>query len=277
MLGAGGQSLYSGNSASKYQQAVNSRGKGVGQGGVAALQSGVPPVNSVQMPSWLNTNPDANLRELLDTYSGISSAFDPSGQVQARNDAIGYNTSAGTQNANNAATEYANRASQSGASSLGAGVVKAQAMLPILAQNSALKTDAADIAAKSHKEGIALAGQISSTISSLRNSYLQSLTGYTEGQQRLQTQNNQFNAGMGLDQQKFNYMQQQDYLQRSDRQNAMALAGMNQNQAYGAGSHPTSSMPRSTYTVRPTGLGAYTNVGFADSFLGQNQGNRALY
>jgi len=187
-----------------------------GNSGVASLQqSGVADINSIKLPSWMSTNPDQNLGELLQSYAGVGAAFDPTGQVQARNDAIGYNTSAGGQAANNAATEYANRAAQSGGSSLGAGVVKAQAMLPVMQQNAALKTDAADVAAKSHQQAVSLSSQIASTIGQLRNSYLQSITGYATDQQRMQLQSGQFNAGMALDQQKFNYQREQDQRQQS--------------------------------------------------------------
>lgn len=150
-----------------------------------SAQSGVPGINQIQMPSWLSKSADANLGELTSSYAGVGAAFDPSGQVAARNNAIGYNTSAGTQAANNAATEYSNRAAQSGASQLGAGVVKAQAMMPVLQQNAALKTDAADVAAKAHQEAATLASQIAGTIGQLRMSYLGQLTQYAQGQQGL--------------------------------------------------------------------------------------------
>lgn len=148
-------------------------------------QAKIPGINQVEMPSWMSTDPSGNMGELLDSYSKIGAAFDPSGQVAARNAAIGYNTSAGTQAANNAATEYSNRAAQSGASGLGAGAVKAQAMMPVLSQNAALKIDAADTAAKTHQQGATLAAQIASTIGELRTSYLGMLTGYAQGQQGL--------------------------------------------------------------------------------------------
>lgn len=177
-----------------------SMGGGGGAGGFAGLQTpssvqntqnamsgqaNIPGINQIEMPSWMNPDANANMGELLDTYSGIGAAFDPSGQVAARNAAIGYNTSAGTQAANNAATEYSNRAAQSGASGLGAGAVKAQAMMPMLSQNAALKIDAADTAAKTHQQGATLAAQIAGTIGELRTSYLGMLTGYAQGQQQL--------------------------------------------------------------------------------------------
>jgi hypothetical protein len=176
-----------------------SSGSSVGSG-VASLQTpsslggaqnsisasaNIPGINAIEMPSWLSKNADSNMGELLKSYAGIGAAFDPTGQVNARNDAIAYNSSAGGQAANNAATEYSNRAAQSGASGLGAGVVKAQAMMPVLAQNAALKTDAADVAAKAHQEGATLAANIANTIGQLRTSYLSTLTGYATGQQQL--------------------------------------------------------------------------------------------
>lgn len=145
----------------------------------------LPGADSINLPDWLNPNSDSQIGELLSSYAGVQSAFDPTAQVQARNDAIGYNTAAGGQAANNAASEYANRAAQQGGSTLGAGVVKAQAMMPVLAQNAALKTNAADVAAKAHQDAASLASQIAGTIGNLRTSYLSSLTGFVQGQQGL--------------------------------------------------------------------------------------------
>lgn len=145
----------------------------------------IPGINQVQLPSWLSGSADTNLKELTDTYAGISTAFDPSAQVAARNNQIGYNTSAGNQAANNAATDYSNRAAQSGASGLGAGAVKAQSLMPVLSQNAQLKTDAADVAAKAHQDATSLAAQVAGTIGQLRTSYLNSLTQYATGQQQL--------------------------------------------------------------------------------------------
>lgn len=241
---------------------------------VAGLQnSGVPKIGSVELPDWLKGSADSQLAELMQTYGGINTAFDPSGQVQARNDAIGYNTSAGTQAANNAATEYSNRAAQSGASQLGAGVVKAQAMLPVLSQNAQLKTNAADVAAKAHQDAAGLAAQVANTIGNLRQSYLQTLTGYATGQQQMGLQNqqflagqaqnqSQFNAGMSLDQQKFNYQKQLDQQQQQARQ--LALQQQSQTRAPVSIPGKVNSL---NYTVNPTGLGTGTNVGFADPYL----------
>jgi len=179
-----GKSLYSGNNASKYQSAFAGLQKANPPSAFGGPAS-VPGINNIELPSWMGKNPDSQIGELLQSYSNIGAAFDPSGQVAARNNAIGYNTSAGNQAANNAATEYSNRASQSGASGLGAGAVRAQALMPVFAQNAALKNDAADVAAKAHQEGATLASQIASTIGQLRTSYLSSLTSYAQGQQGL--------------------------------------------------------------------------------------------
>src|SRR5688572_7831625 len=131
-----------------------------GQKGVTGLQSGsgplnnaanamsananIPGINAVELPDWLKGGPDANMGELLGSYAGTESSFDPSGQVAIRNSAMGYNGMGGTRAAKKAAAGYADRATQQGGSALGAGVVYAQAMMPIFAQNAALKGDAAD-------------------------------------------------------------------------------------------------------------------------------------
>lgn len=230
---------------------------------VASLQNGgLTKINDIKMPSWMSTDPNQNLGELIQSYAGVGAAFDPSGQVQTRNDAIGYNTSQGGQAANNAATEYSARAAQSGASQLGAGVVKAQAMLPVMQQNAALKTDAADVAAKSHQQAAGLASQIASTIGQLRTSYLNSLTGYATDQQRLQQQQGQFNANFGLDQQKFNYQRQQDQQARADEQSRQQLAlQLGQQQSQGG---VTSLQPKAmngNFTRWNPGASSYSGYG----------------
>jgi len=169
--------------------------------GVAGLQlSGgkVPGINDVEMPDWLQDDDDGdgNIQELLKTYAGIGAAFNPKDQVAARNNAASYNLSAGTQAANNAATEYTNRAAVTGGSTLGAGVVRAQALMPVLQQNAALKTEGADIAAKSHQTAISLAAQVASTIGQLRQSYLSTLTGFASDQQKLGLDASQFDADL---------------------------------------------------------------------------------
>lgn len=181
--------------------------------------------SSVQLPSWMNTNPDANLGELIQSYQGVGEAFDPTEQVKARNDAIGYTIGAGTQAATNAATEYSNRAAQSGASGLGAGVVKAQAMMPVYARATDLKTQAADVAAKTKQEGLSLASQIASTIGNLRTGYLKSLADYSTQQQQMMNQTSQFNSNLALQNYQAQLEGQKLRLQESDsaRQAAAAI------------------------------------------------------
>lgn len=187
--------------------------------------------DQIKLPSWLSGNQNSQMNELSNTYAGINAAFDPTAQVAARQNAAAFNLSAGTSAANNAATEYANRASQSGASSLGAGAVKAQAMMPVLSQNAALKTDAADVAAKSHADAISLASQVAATMANLRTSYLQTLTGYTQGQQQLDLQNRQLMVQAGGQQQQTQLGYAQLNAQTKAQQAALKLQQQQQNYA----------------------------------------------
>ncbi len=187
--------------------------------------SGVQPsafvgANHTQLPSWMPSNPDQNLTELLNTYAGVNSAFDPSGQVAARNNSIAQNTASGNQAANNAAREYTNRAAQSGGSALGAGVVKAQSLLPVMSGNNQLRTQAADIAAEAHQKAASLSSQIASTLGQLRTSYLGTLADFSAKQQGMAIQNNQFNANLGL----------QDYTARQNVANSAAQQQLSYNQ-----------------------------------------------
>jgi hypothetical protein len=160
---------------------VRGGGGGTGQVPQYTYQS----AQNVELPDWLRTNPDANNKELLGAYGSIGKTFDPSGQVKAINDSIGYQTAAGTQAASNVASEYANRAMQSGGSTLGAGVVKAQSMLPVYAANAELRSKGADIVAQTREKAINKASEIGSALSQLRNSYLTSLAQFVQGQQQL--------------------------------------------------------------------------------------------
>lgn len=178
---------------------------------VSVAPTGVQPsqfvsANQVQMPSWLNTNSDANIGELIKSYNDVPNAFDSSGQVGAINNSIGYQTASGSQAANNAATEYSNRAAQTGGSQLGAGVVKAQSMMPVYKANSDLRLEAANVAAQSRQQGLSLASQIANNIGQLRQSYLGTLADYSAKQQGMAIQNNQFNSDLAL----HNYQAQQN-------------------------------------------------------------------
>lgn len=196
--------------------------------------------SQIQLPSWLSGGSNSQMGELLNTYAGIGAAFDPTAQVQARQNAASYNLATGTSAANNAAAEYSNRAAQSGASGLGAGAVKAQAMMPVLTQNAALKTDAADIAAKSHQDAISLASQVANTIGQLRTSYLSALTGYTQGQQQLDLQNRQLQTQQLGQSQQYQMQQQQYWNQLQQQFLANGAAQQAANQRWTAPTKPTS-------------------------------------
>lgn len=205
----------------------------LGQGQLASLQTStrteVPEIDSIKLPDWMSPSADANINELLKAYGGVRKAFDPTAQVNARNDAIAYNTAAGTQAANNAATEYANRAAQSGADASGAGVVKAQALMPVLSANAAMKTEAADVAAKAHQQGTAMLAQIATTIGQLRTSHLQSMIQFATGQQQTKLQNQQFQASLAQDRYKTDIqsqLEQQKLAAAADEQKRLAAMGI---------------------------------------------------
>jgi len=253
---------------------------GSSNGGIATLQTSaqnnnaagqinanfqMPQAGNVQLPSWLSASPDDHMHELLQSYAGVGAAFDPSGQVQARNNAIGYNTTAGTQAANNAASEYANRASQQGGSALGAGVVKAQAMLPVFAQNAALKSDAADVAAKAHQDAATLASQIGDTIGKLRMSYLGTLAGFVQNQQ-----------GMALDTFKANQAVAGNAADRQQSAAQFAYTASQQPQKQQAAASSPAAKP-SDFSITPT---SFVNnnylTGFAPSQMAANQQLRGM-
>lgn len=143
----------------------------------------VAPSTAANVPSWLAPNTQA----LQNQYNSIPSAF--AGVVaplqSAYQNTINYNTTLGTQAANNAAQEYANRNAQTGASSAASGVVKAQALLPVYQQNSTARQQLAGTQAQYGAQAINLQSQIASTLASLNTQYAGTLANYMT-QQRAQ-------------------------------------------------------------------------------------------
>lgn len=186
-LGPGGSMSYSSNMGTPGFAGLQTPSAITNTQNAFSGNANIPGVNALEFPSWLSKDPNTTAKEAMGTYGQIGANTNriATGYNTAYNNAIGYNTSAGGQAANNAATEYSNRAAQSGASSLGAGAVKAQAMMPVYAQNAALKIGAADKAAQTYQKGMDQASGLASTIGQLRSSYLSTLVGYSQGQQKL--------------------------------------------------------------------------------------------
>lgn len=189
----------------------------------------VPRVTAHDLPSFLPANNEKQISELKNLLATLPGYFDTKALEAAYDQQVQFGTSMGQQTAGNAAREFINRQSlQGGDRSLG-GLVRAQAMLPVMQQN-------ADITQK--KEGVKLdastalakiTGDVANNIASLRNNYLATLASYTSNLQQMSTgatldqnklaeQSRQFGLNFNLDQQKLDLQ----------RQLGMTEAGQNQ-------------------------------------------------
>lgn len=179
-----------------------------------ANQNPIKPVSVGQatasnVPQWLA--PDTST--LQNQYNNVPSEFQ--GVIaplrSAYQNTINYNTTLGTQAANSASQEYANRAAQAGGSSQAAGVVKAQSLLPVYQQNSQAMQQEAGTEASYGAQAINLQTQIASTLAQLNTSYAATLANYvtqqrgqdisqasTNQQASLSANNSLLNAGLSL-------------------------------------------------------------------------------
>lgn len=116
--------------------------------------------------------------ELADQYSKTPAAFDTTEFDAASKDNQSRVLTTALNAGNNAATEYANRARQSGGSELGAGLVKAEAGVGARATAGDMEMKRLQFDAVQREKAASQATQIASTLATLRDSYLKSLVDY---------------------------------------------------------------------------------------------------
>ena len=139
--------------------------------------------SSLQQSLGLNgvTN---SLSELSQTYNNMGSKIAGITKpiTDATNQSLQQNLSMGGQAATNAAKEYSAREAQAGGTGAGSGVVKAQALMGVLGQNSALKLQSANTVASLQKEGLSMQAQLAAQMAQLRQSYASTLANYVTQQ-----------------------------------------------------------------------------------------------
>lgn len=152
----------------------------------------------MNIPEWLDPNNEDNFSELEDQYNRVpgryASIVNPLNR-QA-DSTIAYQTSAGNQAANSAAAEYAARTMQQGGSAAGAGVVRAQALLPIFAANQSVRSQTADKTAALKSESIKTQVNIAAQMAELRDSYSKTLANYITTRQGQALQSSQFDRSL---------------------------------------------------------------------------------
>lgn len=149
---------------------------GGGFGGGYGLGSTIPAYDRVtSIPGWL---PPERTSELMDQYHNTNAMFDSSEYDRASEEQQSRLLTTAFNSGNEAAADYANRARQSGGSMLGAGLVKAQAVTGARAQSGQMELDRQRFDAEQRDKAATHATAIATTLSNLRNTYLQSIVDY---------------------------------------------------------------------------------------------------
>lgn len=150
--------------------------KGGISGGSTSTSSTTPAYERISsIPAWL---PGLNTGELSQQYRDLGKSFDTSPYDVASKSQESRVLTTALNAGNNAATEYANRARQSGSSGLGAGLVKAEAGVGAQKSAGEIALQRAQFDASQREKAAGLASQIASTLGNLRDSYLKSIVDY---------------------------------------------------------------------------------------------------
>ena len=138
--------------------------------------------------------------ELAEQYRTTSAAFDTSGfERESRGQESRVLTTA-LNAGNNAATDYANRARQSGGSMLGAGLVKAQAVTSARGAAGEMALQREKYITEQREKAASQATQIASTLAGLRDSYLKSLVEYSTKEDAISAEFKTNEARIAVDQ-----------------------------------------------------------------------------
>ena len=173
---------------------------------IATLQkSKVPntgPMPTPTLPSWLSTDPNSLLDEIMAEYNGSGKRFDTAGIARGYDASINTAMGMGGQIADNAAREAIARAGQSGGS-INSAMVKAQSMLPVYEHTAGLRKDKAlAIADVKSREATMRAG-LAQALGSMRTAYLSMLADSYFRAQGLSNQWAQGQEQFGLQREEF--------------------------------------------------------------------------
>lgn len=186
-----------------FDPTVNYPGAGTGGGGTLSSlsswsgTSGLSPISpastvtppslksaagSVEMPSWLTTNPDDLAKELKDQYSSAPNQILEGADKLAKtgNRAADLAFSQGSRAASNAALDAANRAAQSGGA-VASGAIKAQLQEKATSGQTDARLKIAEAQQNARVQAASISSDIAKTMASLRTGYLSNLaTAYTQ-------------------------------------------------------------------------------------------------
>lgn len=128
------------------------------------------------LPDWLPTDPNSQNSELRDQYAAVGN-FGANKAAKAIDRTSAINKTMGLQAANNAATDYTNRIMQAGGTALASGAVKAQALLPVLRDQSATEERKQAMLMDARKTAAGMRQNLAGAINQSRNQYLGQLAG----------------------------------------------------------------------------------------------------
>lgn len=147
--------------------------------------------------------PDSGVRGKIDqlqgVYQGIPGAYDISGTIGSLNAARRRNLNVGEQAANTTAQKFQESQLPGSANNIGAGVLRAQSLLPFLKQDSADAVDASKYADSAKQNALSQSAAIANTLANLEQTYTNSLASYNsqKANHALNYANQQ--SGLGLE------------------------------------------------------------------------------
>lgn len=145
-------------------------------GSLTSTSSTTPAYDRVSaIPSWL---PPADIHELVDEYQRTGEMFSSSDYDAANQGQQSRILTTALNAGNAAATEYANKARQSGGSGMGAGLIKAQATVGARKVAGDMELERQKFDASQREKAAGHAAQIAQTLGQLRQSYLQTIVDY---------------------------------------------------------------------------------------------------
>ncbi len=184
------------------------------------------------------TNNNALLAELQKLLGNIPGLFDIKGITSGFQNRINTDQAFGNQAATNAGAEFASRTAAEGGDPSLAGLVRAQALLPVLQHSGELQSQLADKTLQAKQGQGQLTATVAEALGNLRTNYLKGLVDYTgkiqdiqsvnqQNTQRLNEQGREFDLGHSLDLSKLT-LQQKQLQQQNDAQRLQSLLAMAQ-------------------------------------------------
>ncbi len=199
----------------------------------------LPVPTTDQLPEYIPPNNNALIKELKKLLGNIPGFFNTKGITNAFQKRAGIDEAFGSQAASNAAAQFSDQQSAQGGDPSLAGLVRAQALLPVLQHTAQLKSDLQDKKLKARSDQAGLTANVAEALGNLRTNYLKGLIDYTGkiqdiqstnqiSTQRLNEQSREFDLGHQLDTLRLQLQQrQQGASEKQDKLRALlALADL---------------------------------------------------